>query len=1075
MFGKKEPSDHDLSIKQHHPDNSSNSLVSNTHHTEIPLQSLSCTHIHASNNKNKVHEIEHDPLPPPVDYSGVTPTTRYQFRALGRRALSYHRRKRITNIICLVIWPIMMVVICLALSSTGQQDKAKNYREAYCTNEADPVTSAYIESIDMLAKMDSQNRIHSAYYPIGFMGTSNDVKYARPSSCVRWFGQTYPNKAPYENVTAADRAMPDTYYMPPPPGGWFNIKELYDEWHKAWYIAHPDGVNTGNPFVYQRNPMNQTVYYIAANPDIFRALGQPANVSRPFTSKDWPPTNASTIYADPQNVTAAVDGLLGAIPVRYAFEQDRGPPRPPTLSPAPGEVDDNRKNKIYYAQTFVKFDDTASLKVQLEETIGRQSNSRLSANVRDRIFGAIYFNNIDFDKQHLEMTMQYGSYLDSRHMEGSGIRQMVTITQMTSSLVKIKHAGKYIITQGIRALPFEFDRNVMNGSKLSVTSMYLFPFALSFLLPTFVAILVQEKEDRHRAMMAMNGLKSSAYYLGHYVEFMTMQLIVSLCFCFACAAISSPMVTRTEPSILVVTLLIWSHTQATFAFLLATFFSQTRKAILAVYFFVAVSAILGGIADMIFQTGVPFVWHIHPSLAFFRIITICLRNASRVNGLVPLHWAMFAPDQPILFSCFMILLGESIFFLLLTFYLDAILPSEYGVQRPWHFPVSGFFTRGSKKERDPEESSARHHHSSNVAAKNDVVLEGADADVYAERDRVQNLYDPAKTPLIIDNMYHRYNGKAEPALRGMSFGVETNTVLGLLGPNGAGKSTLIHLLTGLYRPTSGTAFVAGANIRTEMSMVHAKIGVCPQHDILWEDLTVADHLLFYARLRGIPPRLEQQAVNHAIASVSLTKFRDREIKGLSGGERRRVSIAISLLGDNAVVFLDEPTTGLDAAVRRVIWNIINRVKLNRTIVLTTHSMEEADILSDKIAIMNSGHLRCIGTSLHLKELYGSGFRLSISSKPDRLQQASKAIEQNLMRGWKFRRVDKFTNATTFEFELSQPGDLSRLFGELSSSSTSSLYDDVEDWGISQTTLEDVFIKIITAGESALALPDVVRE
>ncbi|KAG0267944.1 hypothetical protein BGZ96_006847, partial [Linnemannia gamsii] len=128
-----------------------------------------------------------------------------------------------------------------------------------------------------------------------------------------------------------------------------------------------------------------------------------------------------------------------------------------------------------------------------------------------------------------------------------------------------------------------------------------------------------------------------------------------------------------------------------------------------------------------------------------------------------------------------------------------------------------------------------------------------------------------------------------------------------------------------------------------MSLVHSRMGVCPQHDILWGDLTIADHLLFYSRLRGVPPALEQQAVSYAIASVSLTRFRDRQVKGLSGGEMRRVSIAISLLGDNRVIFLDEPSTGLDPEVRRVIWDIVNRVKVNRTVVLTTHSMEEADI------------------------------------------------------------------------------------------------------------------------------------
>jgi ABC-type multidrug transport system ATPase subunit len=413
-------------------------------------------------------------------------------------------------------------------------------------------------------------------------------------------------------------------------------------------------------------------------------------------------------------------------------------------------------------------------------------------------------------------------------------------------------------------------------------------------------------------------------------------------------------------------------------------------------------------------------------------------------------------------------------------YVDAVAPSEYGVHRPWHFPITGWFrsstTASAHRHRDPE-SRLAHSHSSEDDSDS---LDGGDADVQEERNKVLTHYDAEKTPLIIDNLYHRYPGKVEPALRGMSFGVETNTVLGLLGPNGAGKSTLIHLLTGLYEPSSGSASVAGANIRTDMHLVHNRMGVCPQHDILWGDLTVADHLLFYARLRGIPPSIEQQAMTYAIASVSMTKFRDRQVKGLSGGEKRRVSIAISLLGDNRVIFLDEPSTGLDPAVRRIIWDIINRVKINRTVVLTTHSMEEADILSDRIAIMTSGRLRCIGTSLHLKDLYGSGFRLNITSKPGRLEEACQSIEEKLMKpsGQRYRRTDKFTNASVFDFDVATPtsqiqgrGQLSALFYYLPQSD---MFPAIEDWGVSQTTLEDVFIKIVTDADASLVVPSIVQ-
>ncbi len=174
-----------------------------------------------------------------------------------------------------------------------------------------------------------------------------------------------------------------------------------------------------------------------------------------------------------------------------------------------------------------------------------------------------------------------------------------------------------------------------------------------------------------------------------------------------------------------------------------------------------------------------------------------------------------------------------------------------------------------------------------------------------------------------------------------------------------------------------------------MDDVYKSIGICPQHDILWGDLTVLEHCLFYARIKGIPAKDELETVNKAIKQVELESYADRLSKGLSGGEKRRLSIAISLIGNPAVVFLDEPTTGLDPEVRRLIWNIINEAKRARTIVLTTHSMEEAEVLCNRIGIMAKGTLRCIGPLLRLKEVYGRGFKLNFSCKPKNVMMATR--------------------------------------------------------------------------------------
>ncbi|KAF9961954.1 hypothetical protein BGZ72_000576 [Mortierella alpina] len=1011
-------------------------------------------------NDLKAHEPhQHDPLPPAVDYSQVTPSARYQFRALARRALSYHRRQRFTSICCLVIWPVLLVVLCLAFTLIGGGDSKAYNRVAFCVNEVDPTTSPDFSLDGIPTPKDGSSEVKAAWYPASFYSSYNTDTLP----CVRWFGESYPIKAPYENTTAADAAEPSSYYTPGPPGGWFKLREYQDAYRKSRR-------GSDEPAIWSMPLINQTIFYTTANPQVAQQLGTVPNVTHSFFSETWPP-GANVVWNASAPGVHPGTGLLGAIPVRYAngLAQTIN-----TTAPSRNGFDNTIYAMQYMAQTFTPRPDQAALDQAVVELIEKYAS--MDRNINTMPWGAVSFDAIDPAKSSIKMTMQYGQpslgEYTSNRATPPGLRQLITMAQMTGAMVKNKYPGQFRISQGLRALPYTWDSSILKGSLLTEMSYRLFPFGLSFLLPTFVALMVKEKEDRHRMMMAMNGLKPVSYYLAHYVEFVTMQMILSLFFCLTCAAISSQLILRTSPLLIIIILLVWAHTQATMAFFISACFSKTRRATLIVYFIVAISCIMAAIADQLFkENGVPVAWFIHPSFAFFQILSSGILYASRRNGLYPLIWADFAPGTK-LFACLIMMLGESVLLVLLTFYIDAVAPSEYGVQKPWHFPITALFKKKAAS-RDPESRLSSHHDS----AGNDL-LEGGDADVYAERDRVRTQYDPSKTPLIIDGLFHRYRGKVEPALRGMSFGVENNTVLGLLGPNGAGKSTLIHLLTGLYSPTSGTAYVAGANIRTDMAIVHSKIGVCPQHDILWEDLTVGDHLLFYSRLRGIPPSLEQQAVDFAIASVSLTKFRDRQIVGLSGGEKRRVSIAIALLGDNSVIFLDEPSTGLDPAVRRVIWDIINRVKVNKTVVLTTHSMEEADILSDRIAIMTLGRLRCIGTSLHLKELYGAGFRLDISSKPGRLDEACQSVERQVLRGMSFRRIDKFTNATTYEFHLQQQqgpeaqarGQLSKVFSELSQPGR---FPAVEDWGVSQTTLEDVFIKIVTEGDAALAMPGIV--
>jgi ABC-type multidrug transport system ATPase subunit len=183
-------------------------------------------------------------------------------------------------------------------------------------------------------------------------------------------------------------------------------------------------------------------------------------------------------------------------------------------------------------------------------------------------------------------------------------------------------------------------------------------------------------------------------------------------------------------------------------------------------------------------------------------------------------------------------------------------------------------------------------------------------------------------------------------------------------------------MTGVFEPSGGNAYVSGYSITNNMDKVQECIGYCPQFDLLWNDLTVEDHLYLYSRLKNVSSAEIKQNVNKTLKETNLEKFRSLLVRELSGGMKRRLSVGISLVGNPSVVFLDEPSTGLDPENKRAIWEILATCKADKCIVLSTHLMEEAEVLSDRIGIITQGQLKYIGNKYNLKKRHGSGFKLT---------------------------------------------------------------------------------------------------
>jgi ABC-2 type transport system ATP-binding protein len=206
------------------------------------------------------------------------------------------------------------------------------------------------------------------------------------------------------------------------------------------------------------------------------------------------------------------------------------------------------------------------------------------------------------------------------------------------------------------------------------------------------------------------------------------------------------------------------------------------------------------------------------------------------------------------------------------------------------------------------------------------------------------------------------------AVDGISFNVEHGEIFGLLGPNGAGKSTLIRMMTTLIPVTSGAARINGFDVSKNPDAVRRSIGVIPQALTSDLELSVEENLLIFAKFYGVSRERRKRLIPELLAAVELTQWKDKQVKHLSGGMRRRVEIARGLVHEPRIFFLDEPTTGLDPVSRTAVWEMLQKIKAERdlTVLLTTHYMDEADKLCDRIAIVDHGKLAALDSPLKLK-------------------------------------------------------------------------------------------------------------
>jgi len=665
--------------------------------------------------------------------------------------------------------------------------------------------------------------------------------------------------------------------------------------------------------------------------------------------------------------------------------------------------------------------------------------------------GAVLFNEVDPNNLVLNYVAMYEDQTFYEDLAFNGLYSVIdTISIVDNAFVQYVFSKDWAIEVSIGGLPY-----LSTPLSIDVTgflAVFLLPFAFSFLLPVYVYNVVHERQERLLDMMMMNGLKMFTYWTVNYIYNLIIYLLMTGGAIIIAIGFQIPFFTQTSGWITFSVFLGWGVNQIAFAFFLSCFFSKERTATILCYLLVIASILAGIIVnESVFQMNTaPSAYFLWPPFAFYRAIyltgTLC--STSTCPSVQQISTGSeYANIIAVLF-------GETPMFLVFTWYLNAVLPKEFGVRKSPFFPllaVKDFIYR--RANWNSQDSSLLQTHRQ---IKHEY---SEDSDVVDERKLVEemSMSDIMQYPVVIKNLNKVYNDKV--AVVDLCIAVHNNECFGLLGPNGAGKTTTISMCTGLIMCTNGTAYIGGFDISTEIEYLHQLIGVTPQFDTLWDTLTAKETLLFYIRLRGNYPKDQEiPMATQYLVQVGLASSADVLVKELSGGMKRRLSVAVSLVGNPRVIFLDEPTTGLDPESRRQLWDLLLEVKKDRCIILTTHSMEEADIICNRIGIMSHGALKCIGPNVRLKNKFGEGYMLKISFEDQMEKKIIKLIKKKLPTA---ELSESFSGSMTFRIPSKDLVMSSLLKMMIKKKDKFSIY----DWGITQSSIQDVFLNIIKNDET----------
>ncbi|KAF2074947.1 hypothetical protein CYY_003733 [Polysphondylium violaceum] len=615
----------------------------------------------------------------------------------------------------------------------------------------------------------------------------------------------------------------------------------------------------------------------------------------------------------------------------------------------------------------------------------------------------------------------------------------------------------------------------------SVKALVMIFVFLGQTFPTivFLSTRVEETGSNMRAYLRTSGVYDEVYILVWLIDGMIGHLwntLVIMVIGYTCPGLD--FVYKCNPLILFSVLMVYGFTIYSFTLFFSSFISTLKSSvILSVLSFtlglfsVLVFCLFSIASPILYMPGFRIVGIVTTILPFTNIAKV-LGDIQLITAPMPFWYGLFDTglkyhqenftartffhweydgdfsDYPTCFEsiCFMLLSG--LVSLFLCWYLDKVVEGAHGGKQSPLFLFDKKYWKPSTKEYDLENISS---------------LRGTVADSHQDPDIVQeatnvNLDNIKNYALVIRNLVKSYNGKT-PAVDGLNLSSEKGKILCLLGPNGSGKTTTINCLTQQTTPNLGYALVCGYNAHTQSQCTSKIIGYTPQFDVHWPHLSARQHLAIMYLIKRTNPLLAiDDEVESILKDIRLTSVADNPVCTYSGGMARRLSVGLALIGNPKIIILDEPTTGIDSSNRQYIWRLIKSMKSDRLILLTTHSMEEAEN-ADKIAIMQTGKLIAVGTPIHLKTRYSKGYTLKLVTK-DPVTVGNMVNSSTFNPTLTEEKVSNSTHTTPdieLIYSIENMDTVSNLLQYLFEHPDST---QIQEWSLDGTKILDVYLKLI---------------